>query len=183
MIRLFIALNVPENIKTQLIDLRNSLAGMNYKWEEKEKLHLTLKFIGDLSEEKLNDFVNELNFITTFPKLKCSIKNFGFFFWDSKPSILWAGFEIDELILHINNKLDLALEKFSIKKEIRKFNPHLTLLRIKNDPGNNFVNSFKNFTFKPINFTADSISLYKSRLLPTGSKYFEIKNYKLKELE
>jgi 2'-5' RNA ligase len=57
------------------------------------------------------------------------------------------------------------------------------LLRIKKDPGINFVNSFKNFTFEPLNFTANTISLFRSELHPSGSKYFEIKNYKLKELE
>lgn len=53
-------------------------------------------------------------------------------------------------------------------------------MRIKNDPGISFVNNFKNFTFEPIFFTANSISLFKSELHPSGSKYFELKNYKLK---
>ena len=80
-------------------------------------------------------------------------------------------------------EVNTRLEKLSIPIEQRKFNPHITLLRIKNDPGINFVNSFKNFTFKPILFTANTITLYKSILHPEGSEYIEIKNYKLKELE
>jgi 2'-5' RNA ligase len=80
-------------------------------------------------------------------------------------------------------ELNEKLKSFNIPTEQRKFNPHITLLRIKNDPGINFVNNFKNFTFKPILFTANSITLYKSILYPEGSKYYEIKNYKLKELE
>jgi 2'-5' RNA ligase len=75
------------------------------------------------------------------------------------------------------------LNKFSIPPEKRKINPHITLLRIKNDPGINFVKNFKNFTFKPILFTANSVTLYKSILHSEGSEYIEIKNYKLKELE
>jgi RNA 2',3'-cyclic 3'-phosphodiesterase len=183
MIRLFVALNIPEIIKYQLIQLRDSVAGSNYKWEATEKLHLTLKFIGDVSEVNLNTIKSELDFLDNYTSLKCSINDFGFFYRDNKPSILWAGLVIEKSVFEIVVRIESALEKFSIKKENRRFNPHLTLLRIKNDPGKNFVNSFKNFTFEPLNFTANSISLFKSELHPNGSKYFEIKNYKLKELE
>ncbi len=183
MIRLFVALNIPEDIKFNLIELRNSVAGTNYKWEPKEKLHLTLKFIGEVSENSVNKITSELNFVQNFSAFNCAITNFGFFFRDKKPSILWAGLKIDESIFELVNKIDSELEKFSIKRDNKKFHPHLTLLRIKNDPGLNFVNSFKNFTFEPLVFTANSISLIKSELLPQGSKYFEIRNYKLKQLE
>ncbi len=183
MIRLFVALNIPESVKVKLTDLRDSVAGSNYRWEPKEKMHLTLKFIGDVPEENLNQIITGLEFIKNYSTFNCAIINFGFFYRDKKPSILWAGFEIDKTIFDLVDKMELVLEKLSIKKEKRKFSPHLTMLRIKNDIGINFVNKFKNFTFEPIVFTASTISLYKSELNPNGSKYFEIKNYKLKELE
>ncbi len=183
MIRLFIALNIPDDVKSKLIELRNSVAGSNYKWESKEKLHLTLKFIGDIQDDLLNPIISEINFIQNFSAFDCAVTNFGFFFRDNKPNILWAGLKIDESIYELVDKIEASLEKFSIKREKRKFHPHLTLLRIKNDPGKNFVNSFKNFTFEPLVFTANSISLFKSELFPQGSKYFEIKNFNLKKLE
>jgi len=183
MIRLFIALNIPEDVKLKLIEIRNSVAGSNYMWEVKEKLHLTLKFIGDVPEASIESIAEELDFVQNYPSLKSEIFNFDFFFRDKKPAILLAGLKIDQSIYKIVDELNTKLEKFSIQKEVKKFNPHLTLLRIKNDFGNNFVNNFKNFTFEPIDFTANSISLIKSELYPSRSKYFEIKNYKLKELE
>jgi 2'-5' RNA ligase len=183
MSRLFVALNMHETVKSKLIELRDSVAGSNFKWEAREKLHLTLKFIGDVPEVNLIPIKSELDFLHNFDLVKCSIINFGFFFRDKKPSILWAGLNIEKSIFKIIENIDLKLEKFSVKKESRKFSPHLTLLRIKKDPGINFVNSFKNFTFEPLNFTANTISLFRSELHPSGSKYFEIKNYKLKELE
>lgn len=183
MIRLFIALNIPDVIKSDLIELRNSVAGSNYKWEPKEKIHLTLKFIGDVKENLVDPISGALNLIENFNEFNCAITNFGFFYRDKKPSILWAGLKIDQSIFELVDKIESELEKFSIKREDRKFHPHLTLLRIKNDPGENFVNSFKNFTFEPLVFSANSISLFKSELLPQGSKYFEIRNYKLKQLE
>jgi 2'-5' RNA ligase len=172
------------DIVEQIILIRDEIwDDINLKWEPKEKLHLTIKFIGDVSSQITDDISNELVFIENYASIKCAIKNFGFFYRDGRPNILWVGLETDVFLKRLITELNQRLNKFSIPIDNRKFNPHITLLRIKNDPANNFVNNFKNFTFKPILFRANSISLYKSILHPEGSIYSEIKNYKLKELE
>jgi 2'-5' RNA ligase len=153
----------------------------NLKWELKEKLHLTIKFIGDVSSEITDKVKEELTFIKNYSVIKCAFTKFGFFYRDNKPKILWVGLETDVFLKNLISELNERLNKFSIPIEQRKFSPHITLLRIKNDPGDNFVNKFNNFTFKPILFTTNSITLYKSILNPHGSIYSEIKNYKLKE--
>lgn len=182
--RLFIALNIPEEIKDNIIEIRNSVQqSKNFKWEPKEKLHLTLKFIGEVDRSILNPIIDELNFIENYSVINCCIFKFDFFFRNKKPSILWAGLKTDETLLQLVDDLNDRLKKLSIPIEEKKFKSHLTLLRLKNDPGINFVNSFKNFTFEPIIFTANSVSVIKSELNPSGSKYFELKNYKLKQLE
>lgn len=182
--RLFISLNLPNNVIRQIIGLRDKIClKKNIKWEPTEKLHLTIKFIGDFSDEVMDVISNELLFVNSYQSIKCSFNNFGFFYRDAKPFILWAGLTVDETLFNLLSELNTKLEKLSVPIEQRKFNPHITLLRIKNDPGINFVNNFKNFTFEPILFTTNSISLYKSILHSEGSKYFEIKNYKLKKLE
>jgi len=181
MIRLFTALNIPEEIKDKLIEVRNSvIPNLNFKWESREKLHLTLKFIGDFPTEDVDQIKSELTFLENYSPLKSEFFNFGFFFRHNKPVILWAGMKISEPINEIISELNLRLEKFSILKENREFKPHLTLLRIKNDFDESLIHKFKNFTFEPINFYSNSISLYKSELHKSGSKYFEIINYKLK---
>ena len=182
--RLFVSLNLPVNIIEQIIKLRDNICTEEkIKWEPREKYHLTIKFIGDVSNEMAEEISDKLIFVTQYPEIKCSFNKFGFFYRDEKPAILWAGLKVDDLLLKLIMELNEKLNKFSISMDNRKFNPHITLLRIKNDSGNNFVNNFKNFTFDPILFTTNSITLFKSILHPEGSKYFEIKNYKLKELE
>ena len=182
--RLFISLNLPDNVIRQIIGLRDKIClEKNIKWEATEKLHLTIKFIGDVSDEMMDVISNELLFVNSYQSIKCSFNKFGFFYRDAKPFILWAGLTVDETLLNLISELNTRLEKLSVPIKQRKFNPHITLLRIKNDLGINFVNNFKNFTFEPILFTTNSISLYKSILHSEGSKYFEIKNYKLKKLE
>lgn len=182
--RLFISLNLPDNVIRQIIGLRDKIClEKNIKWESTEKLHLTIKFIGDVSNEITNEISDELFFINEYSAVNCSFDRFGFFYRDTKPFILWAGLTVDETLINLIEEVNTRLEKLSVPIEQRKFNPHITLLRIKNDFGINFVNNFKNFTFEPIHFTTNSITLYKSILYSEGSKYFEIKNYKLKKLE
>lgn len=182
--RLFISLNLPVDIVEQIILIRDEIwDDKNLNWEPKQKLHLTIKFIGDVSAQIIDDISNELVFIENYSSIKCAIENFGFFYREGKPKILWVGLATDIFLIRLITELNDRLNKFSIPIDNRKFNPHITLLRIKNDLENNFVNNFKNFTFKPILFKANSISLYKSILHPEGSIYSEIKNYKLKELE
>ncbi len=182
--RLFVSLNLPDNVIKGIIGLRDKICTeKNIRWEPKEKLHLTIKFIGDVSDQIMRDISNELSFISDYPSIKCSFSKFEFFYRDDKPFILLAGLTVDETLFELITEVNTRLEKLSVPIEQRKFNPHITLLRIKKDPGINFVNSFKNFTFKPILFTANTITLYKSILHPEGSEYIKIKNYKLKELE
>jgi len=179
--RLFISLNIPDNIINKLIDLRNSVwNSVDLRWESSSKLHVTLKFIGDVDEDKTNLLAERLNLINDFKTLSCSLQKFGFFFRDGNPSILWAGLIIDDNIFKLVNNVDEILSEFSINTDKKKFNPHITLLRVRKDPGNNFVNKFKNFSFEPILFQANSVTLYKSVLEQSGSKYYEIKKYHLK---
>jgi 2'-5' RNA ligase len=182
--RLFISLNLPDSVIKQIIGLRDEIClEKNINWEPIEKLHLTIKFIGDVSDKMVNLISNELLFINNYQSINSSFNKFGFFYRDAKPIILWAGLIVEETLFDLITEVNTRLEKLSVPIEQRKFNPHITLLRIKNDPGISFVNNFKNFTFEPILFTTNSITLYKSILHSEGSKYFEIKNYKLKKLE
>ena len=182
--RLFVSLNLPNDIIEQIISVRDDIwRDKILRWEPKEKLHLTIKFIGDVSSQIMGDISEELKFIDSYSSIKCAFSKFGFFYRDNKPIILWAGLETEILLNNLIAELNERILKFSIPIEKGKFNPHITVLRIKNDPGISFVNKFKNFTFKPILFTANTVTLYKSILHSIGSEYSEIKNYKLKELE
>jgi 2'-5' RNA ligase len=175
---------LPDNVIEKIIEFRNNICSdEKIKWEPREKIHLTIKFIGDVSNEMVEEISNELLFINQYPDIGCSFDKFDFFYRDGKPIILWAGLSTENLLNDLASELNEKLKKFSVEPEHRKFNPHITLLRIKNVPGINFVNNFKNFTFEPILFRANSVMLFKSIIQPEGSKYFEIKNYKLKELE
>ncbi len=182
MIRLFIALKIPDEIKNRLTDYcRNSIKNYNFfKWEQNDKIHLTLKFIGDFDESRITELINILSFINESNSFSCKISRLGFFYSENEPRILWAGMEIEERLYELVNKLNVLLEKFNIKPEKRKFKPHITLLRIKNKPDKEFIDSIKNIALPELNFSTNKISLIKSTLTGQGSVYQELKVFELK---
>jgi len=181
MIRLFIALKIPDEIKKEIIRLRNSIIPdhTNYKWEVDEKIHLTLKFIGNVEDKLLNPIISSLNFIEDYPKLNCGLEQFGFFFKHNEAQILWIGLKVDEIIYNLVDRLNKLFEEFGVPAEKRKFKSHLTLMRIKKGVDENFIKKFENFVVTPTQFIANEVVLIKSELLTQGSKYTEIKKFKL----
>ncbi len=181
MTRLFVALDIPEEIKTKIISIRNSAVPdpLNYKWEKPEKLHLTLKFIGEIENNLVEEIKSELDFISGYNPLQCSFTKFGFFFSRGKPVILWLDLRINPEIFDLVQELNNKLIKFGIESEKRKFKPHLTLLRIKKNVDENFINSYENCKLPETEFSTDSVSLIKSELHSISSRYTKIKNYNL----
>ncbi|MFO7524330.1 MAG: RNA 2',3'-cyclic phosphodiesterase [Ignavibacteriaceae bacterium] len=181
MIRLFVALDIPEETKNELFALRRLIYDddINYRWESIEKIHLTLKFIGSIQEEFLPGIKKCLSFLESFNKINGEINKFGFFFRNSVPGILRVSLKLDPHVYDIINRLNNELAEYGIEPENRKNKPHLTLLRLKEHPGEIFINKFNNYSFKPLKFKSDKIKLIKSELLISGSKYFEIKTYNL----
>ncbi|MBK9099586.1 MAG: RNA 2',3'-cyclic phosphodiesterase [bacterium] len=182
MIRLFIALLIPDEVKSILFDHCNSVIenSSDYRWEEKDKIHLTLKFIGEVKEEFLPLITNEIEYVKSFSSFNCSISNFGFFYRFNEAKILWCNLDTDELIIPLIDELNMRLKKYSIEPETRKFKGHLTLMRVKRKVSEDFIRSFKEYKFSPVKFTANEIALVQSVLKPTGSEYKVLKIYELK---
>ena len=182
MIRLFVALKIPIEVKEQLFRHCKSVAEdfFDYKWEADEKIHLTLKFIGEVKEELLSSIIQELEFIKNYSSFNCTITKFGFFFRDNQAKILWCNLETDDSIISLVEELNNKLQKFDIEKEKRKFKGHLTLMRIKNKVSDNFIKRFKEYSLDPIKFNSKEVALIQSVLNPSGSEYKILKNYELK---
>ncbi len=181
MIRLFVALKVPDEIKKEIINHCKSIAeNQALRWETEEKIHLTLKFIGEVSEEILQNIVNELDFVKNYSSFNCTISKFGFFFRDNQAKILWCDLETDDSIISLVDEINIKLQKFGISIEKRKFKGHLTLLRIKNSVDEKFIQRFKESKFDPVKFNSNEIMLIQSVLKPSGSEYKVLKIYELK---
>lgn len=177
--RLFIALKLPEMVVEDIVKMRDSLSpdpAGTHKWEDKNKLHLTLKFLGDTDDEKTGKVIEIMGKITSkYEKIFLRYDRFGFFM----PRIFWFGLRAENALFELVKDINNDLELLGFEKENRNFKPHITLLRIKGNLSEKFVSAFTNFRLPETKFFASEIALMRSKLLPGGSVYSEIKKFNL----
>lgn len=182
MIRLFIALKIPLNIRKEIVNLTSGFLPDydKYKWEQIDKVHLTLKFIGDVKEDLVNRIKEKISFMNGVRKFECGLDKYDFFYRNKKPSVFFVKLQMEDRMNQLVLKLNDELESLGILREKKEFHAHLTLLRIK---GNEDLAPLMKLTESGIElkdkFTADEIALYQSRLLSHGSLYKELLNFKL----
>ena len=181
--RLFLALEIAPAVIKSIIDIRDSVYGAaaGVRWEPEDKLHITLKFLGDTDNSIIATLTESIApVIESRSRIELEFLKFGLFYRDKKPSILWLGTKINVALQELFVELDDAVSAFGFKKEEREFKPHLTLLRIK---GREDFEKIKELTELPpveLKFLAEKIILFRSRLLPSGSIYEEVKSFLLK---
>jgi 2'-5' RNA ligase len=178
MSRLFIALKLPTEIIDDVIYIRKKIFQdeIKRKWEEKDKQHLTLKFLGDVEETKIELIIKKLEGVLKGrEKISLEFDKFGFFL----PRILWLSLKADKNLNEIVSQIENEMQDLGFEKEKRSFKPHITLLRIKENLSESFISSFRNYSLPHRKFYCDNISLMKSKLLPGGSIYSDVKNIQL----
>lgn len=131
MIRTFVALSLPQDIKSSLSLLKGQLRGA--KWISSENLHLTIRFIGDVNENQLQNIKEELREVSFLP-FKTRLKDLGHFSGRSGPKVVWVGVEYIEELKELREKVDAALLRANIPQEKENFKPHVTLARLKGTP-------------------------------------------------
>ncbi len=178
--RTFIATEIPEVQKKVIWEfvLSHKKNNLPVKWVAYENLHITLKFIGEIDERKLDSIKSALS--TVSGKTKCfkmQLGNPGCFPNIRNPRVLWIGVSIGaEHLIKLADELENSLIQCGIKKEEKKFHPHLTIGRIKTFfKVDDIIN--KSIATEP--FDVKEFILFKSTLLPSGPVYEKIKNFAL----
>lgn len=126
MIRLFTALGLPDDLRRRLTALQGGVD--NARWVAPHNLHITLRFIGEVSEDRAHDIVAALDRIRTgaFPVTVAGAGRFGS---GGRTRSLWAGVERSEALDALHEKIDRALINTGLAPEGRKYTPHVTLAR------------------------------------------------------
>jgi RNA 2',3'-cyclic 3'-phosphodiesterase len=182
-IRTFISLEIPEESINQIIGIRDKTLGniSRIKWEKKDKLHITLKFLGDTDEKLLNKISGVIGGIVTgYKSLALKFEKFGVFKKGSEPKILWVGVNPNRELLSLVDEIENSLTEFGYKKERRGFKPHITLLRFRGYEDAKKILSLTEVILPEIKFTSDKVVFYESKLLSNGSIYKPIKSFNLK---
>ena len=174
--------NQIEDLLNEIIDFRESIYPNDNKtkWEGKDKLHLTLKFLGDVVEEDIPEINKKLEIIlNNHNRIEIKFSKFGIIKKYSTPKILLMDIQQNKSLVNLFNDINNGLSDIGFEKERRRFRPHITLLRLK---GNEDISKLEILNSSTININsslADEVALIKSDLLPTGSVYTKIKSFKL----
>ena len=128
--RLFVALEIPSGVRENLATLLASLRAITKepRWVRAENLHITLKFLGEVDEDKLDAVRSALGKIRSEQPVTLEFRGLGFFPNEKHPRVFWAGIEASANLKTLAADIESALEKLR-PRENREFSPHLTLAR------------------------------------------------------
>jgi 2'-5' RNA ligase len=186
--RCFIAIDIDEKIRSALGDLQQQLQnGVDVKkgdvnWVNPDNIHLTLKFLGEIKDEKVAEICNIVKDVADRHKsFELDIESVGHFGGRS-PKVLWVGTgKGAENLLELQEDIEESLASAGWPEETREFAGHLTLCRIRHPAaGAKLAQVSEDYKdFKLGTMPADSVSVYQSELKPSGPVYTLLGNYKL----
>lgn len=179
--RTFIAIDFPkeilEKISRIITFLQSQTTEKALKWVETDIMHLTLKFIGEISEDAVRDVQTIMRHTLQWQNaFEISIGGLGMYPNHTNPRVVWLGISAEKTLFDIQKNLDLALQKINIPSEKRGFIPHLTIARLRKSTD---VKTIRLIGETLSQFKVDSlgtvlineIRLYQSQLTPTGPIY------------
>jgi len=183
--RTFIAIKiVPENEFLEIYkNIKDVLADEAIKWVDTNNFHITLRFLGDTTQQQIEETALELDkIVSDYPSFYLRLAGIDFFENKGMPKVLFAKTKESKALTDLADEINLKIVELGFKSDIRKFKSHLTLGRIR------FLknkNKFKEIAKKYDNtkFQKDKVTelvFYKSILKPTGPIYKPIKVFKLK---
>jgi RNA 2',3'-cyclic 3'-phosphodiesterase len=176
MIRLFAALQIPEKMRERLVALQGGVPGA--RWANEEQMHLTLRFIGEVDDHVAHDIDDALAGIRA-PAFTLELAGVGEF-GGKNPRALWAGVRPNEALLHLQKKIETALQRIGLAAETRKFSAHVTLARMKSAPHEKIVQFLTHHAlFTSGSFPVSDFVLFSSHLSHNGSIYHPERIYPL----
>ncbi len=181
-IRAFVAIELPGEARSKLAEIQTKLkaAKFNAKWVAPESIHLTLKFLGGVTQGTADSVVEVMKEAAIIAQpFQLEVSGLGVFPNARRVQIIWAGLtgEVDKL-LDLQKEIDSGLSRLGFAPEARPFTAHLTIARMRDEASlaeravaNRQVEATK---FEAASLRVESISLMRSQLRPHGPIYTRI---------
>ncbi len=179
MIRLFVAIELPASVRTVLGFLHAGVPGA--RWTPVENMHLTLRFIGEVEEPRIEDIDRALLAVRS-PRFSLELAGVGHFETSGQPRALWAGVPKIAPLIRLRDRVESALVRAGFAPEGRKFLPHVTLARLRDAPApkvSAFLGRFGLFRGPP--FAVERFALFSSHRGRGGAVYRLESDYELAE--
>jgi len=184
--RLFLAVDLPPSAKEACGRITRELkkTGADVRWVEDANFHVTLKFLGDVTEDRVQDIADACAATGKNHRIfSFSLSGLGAFPSVTAPRVLWVGVRTAEQPFeHLAQDLDDALARIGFDKEERTFHPHVTIGRVRS-PRNRVhlieVLAENKDAFLPQDIPAHGITLFESQLTPQGAVYTAVQTLPL----
>jgi 2'-5' RNA ligase len=179
--RAFIAIDLPEPVRAGLADAQQVFRGAvrDARWTRPEGIHLTLKFLGEISDAQTKQVVEALAQIGPLESFSVAVKGFGFFPQAHRPRVFWAGVVAPSALAELAARVESHMEEIGFAREDRAFNPHLTLARFqvpRPQPELEAAVAAQATTLLG-KFEASEFFLFESKLSTQGAQYRKVMRF------
>ena len=175
--RLFAGIALPDEVAPSLAALQAGVPGA--RWQTREQPHLTLRFIGKVDGRDRVAIDDALALISA-PAFSLELKGVGSF-GGRRPHALWAGVAANDALLHLQRKIESALQRIGLEADGRKYTPHVSLAKLKGTQNGHVVDFLTDHAlYASVPFAVNGFILYSSLLTPNGSIYRAEKAFRLK---
>lgn len=192
-IRTFIAVDLPHSVRDALGQVSNQLQGKlpdtHVRWVNYEKMHLTLKFLGDISTENIS-MVEKILASEAAKRqvMEIGIGGIGAFPKMRHPRVIWIGVEAPSELFDLRRGIEDGVARLGYNYDKYEFTPHLTLGRISRKASASDVrkvgNALHDFQVGFIGVARiEAVHLYRSDLRPEGAIYTRLYSAELTDPE
>jgi RNA 2',3'-cyclic 3'-phosphodiesterase len=169
--------DLQDTIQAATADLRDRLRGDLIRWVPGRNVHLTLKFLGDVSPSNL-DLIKQMMpaEAAEFPPFEVQVEGLGCYPNPRRPRVLWVGLRAPAELASLQRAIEAAAARLGYESEERDFSPHLTVGRVRQNASSTDLHNIRS-ALDDVRVgwlgtvRVDAIHLFKSELRPEGSVY------------
>lgn len=164
-------------------ELKHLLRKYRIKWVDPKSYHLTLFFFGEVPVDQLAELKDAIrSAVEGMPVFSFKLTNPGLFKKGHEPRVLWLGIETPEILFDLKKRIDREVASLGFISNEKFFNPHLTIGRFipgqTIEPSLNRALTISQFPH-PVQYEANEIVLFESRLSPRGASYYPMEIFSL----
>ena len=184
LLRAFIALEIPSSLQQAIQDstrgLRQTLGDELVRWVPRHNVHLTLKFLGDVSPSNL-DLIKQMLTVEAaqHPCYEIQVKGIGSFPNPRRPRVIWIGLQAPPMLESLQHSIESASARLGYAADEKNFAPHLTIGRVKQNLSTSEIQriraALEGTRIGLLGIVqVNAVHLFKSDLQPSGSVYTKL---------
>lgn len=188
--RVFVGVSVDDAVRRQaqrvIEEIRTRIGSrVNARWVPLENLHLTVRFIGHVGDDRAPALLDALAHPLEGRPFDIELSGCGRFPPRGAPRVLWIGLTRGlEALAALHEEFNRRVARFGYEPENRPFSAHLTLARVKDAPaasGRNVDEALSEITVTPVVQRVDRVTVFESRLSPGGPRYTPLRELPLRQ--